>query len=184
MMKRTARRPSSMMQPTPIGWVDVKRTDTSGWPCTIARSADILGDHWNLLIIRQACLGTRRFDDFQSALGIGRNILAQRRQPTRRRRSARSRRVPAEPATIRVPAHRQGPGRLPDPRRHGRLGRPLAHGARRARPSSCTTPHANTTCTPSWSAASAPNHSKFATSAPRPDPASRPECPRPADGAA
>ena len=56
----------------------MKRTDTSGWPCTIARSADILGDHWNLLIIRQACLGTRRFDDFQAALGIGRNILTQR----------------------------------------------------------------------------------------------------------
>jgi DNA-binding HxlR family transcriptional regulator len=56
----------------------VKRTDTSAWPCTIARSADVLGDHWNLLLIRQACLGTRRFDDFQTALGIGRNILAQR----------------------------------------------------------------------------------------------------------
>jgi DNA-binding HxlR family transcriptional regulator len=56
----------------------VKRTDTSRWPCTIARSADILGDHWNLLIIRQACLGVRRFDDFQSTLGIGRNILSQR----------------------------------------------------------------------------------------------------------
>ena len=38
----------------------------------------MLGDHWNLLIVRQACLGTRRFDDFQAALGIGRNILAQR----------------------------------------------------------------------------------------------------------
>ena len=58
--------------------VAVKRTDTSEWPCTIARSADILGDHWNLLIIRQACLGTRRFDDFQAVLGIGRNILTQR----------------------------------------------------------------------------------------------------------
>lgn len=56
----------------------MKRTDTSGWPCTIARSVNVLGDHWNLLIIRQACLGTRRFDDFQSALGIGRNILSQR----------------------------------------------------------------------------------------------------------
>ena len=42
--------------------IDVKRTDTSDWPCTIARSAAVLGDHWNLLIIRQACLGTRRFD--------------------------------------------------------------------------------------------------------------------------
>jgi DNA-binding HxlR family transcriptional regulator len=58
--------------------VGVKRTDTSKWPCTIARGADILGDHWNLLIIRQACLGTRRFDDFQAELGIGRNILTQR----------------------------------------------------------------------------------------------------------
>lgn len=56
----------------------MRRTDTSGWPCTIARSADVLGDHWNLLVIRQACLGTRRFDDFQAALGIGRNILSQR----------------------------------------------------------------------------------------------------------
>jgi DNA-binding HxlR family transcriptional regulator len=56
----------------------VKRTDTSGWPCTIARSVDVLGDHWNLLLIRQACLGTRRFDGFQAALGIGRNILTRR----------------------------------------------------------------------------------------------------------
>jgi DNA-binding HxlR family transcriptional regulator len=56
----------------------VKRVDTSGWPCPIARSADILGDHWNLLIIREACLGTRRFDDFQRRLGIGRNILTGR----------------------------------------------------------------------------------------------------------
>ena len=56
----------------------VKRTDTSDWPCTIARSAAVLGDHWNLLLIRQACLGTRRFDDFQDALGIGRNILTVR----------------------------------------------------------------------------------------------------------
>jgi DNA-binding HxlR family transcriptional regulator len=53
----------------------VKRVDTSEWPCTIARSAAVLGDHWNLLLIRQACLGMRRFDDFQSELGIGRNML-------------------------------------------------------------------------------------------------------------
>ena len=57
---------------------DVKRTDTSDWPCTIARSAAVLGDHWNLLLIRQACLGARRFDDFLQALGIGRNMLAVR----------------------------------------------------------------------------------------------------------
>jgi len=57
---------------------DVKRVDTSDWPCTIARSAAILGDHWNLLLVREACLGRRRFDDFQRELGIGRNILTRR----------------------------------------------------------------------------------------------------------
>ena len=57
---------------------EVKRKDTSDWPCTIARSAAVLGDHWNLLILREACLGTRRFDEFQAALGIGRNILTRR----------------------------------------------------------------------------------------------------------
>lgn len=56
----------------------MRRVDTSDWPCTIARSAAVLGDHWNLLLIRDACLGTRRFDDFQRNLGIGRNILTQR----------------------------------------------------------------------------------------------------------
>jgi len=44
----------------------------------MARSIDVLGDHWNLLLMRQACLGTRRFDDFQRSLGIGRNILTMR----------------------------------------------------------------------------------------------------------
>src|SRR4051812_34004798 len=56
----------------------VKRVDTSDWPCTIAPSGAVLGDHWNILIVREACLGTRRFDDFQAKLGIGRNILTRR----------------------------------------------------------------------------------------------------------
>lgn len=56
----------------------MSRTDTSQWPCSIARSADLLGDGWTLLIIRQACLGTRRFDGFQKGLGIGRNVLTTR----------------------------------------------------------------------------------------------------------
>ena len=54
------------------------RTNTSQWPCTIARTTDLLGEGWTLLIIRQAFLGTRRFEDFQRALGIGRNILTLR----------------------------------------------------------------------------------------------------------
>lgn len=58
----------------------MKRTDTSTWPCNIARGAHVLGDHWNVLLIRQACLGVRRFDEFQRTLGIGRNILNLRLQ--------------------------------------------------------------------------------------------------------
>lgn len=56
----------------------MQRTDVSDWPCTIARSANLLGDGWTLLLIRDACLGIRRFEDFQRSLGIGRNILASR----------------------------------------------------------------------------------------------------------
>lgn len=56
----------------------MRKTDTSDWPCNIARGANVLGDHWNLLLIRDACLGVRRFDDFQRSLGIGSNMLTVR----------------------------------------------------------------------------------------------------------
>lgn len=46
--------------------------------CSIANSVPILGDRWNILIIRDAFLGVRRFDDFQKDLGIARNILSNR----------------------------------------------------------------------------------------------------------
>lgn len=53
----------------------MRRTDTSDWPCNIARSASVFGDHWNILLIREACLGARRYEEFQRTLGIGRNML-------------------------------------------------------------------------------------------------------------
>ncbi|MCH8542689.1 MAG: helix-turn-helix transcriptional regulator [Alcanivorax sp.] len=46
--------------------------------CPIARSLSILGDRWTLLIIRNAFMGTRRFDDFQKQLGITRHLLSDR----------------------------------------------------------------------------------------------------------
>jgi DNA-binding HxlR family transcriptional regulator len=52
-----------------------QRTRTADWPCSIARAIDELGDGWTLLLVRDASLGARRFDDFQRSLGIGRNIL-------------------------------------------------------------------------------------------------------------
>ncbi|MEJ8826209.1 helix-turn-helix domain-containing protein [Variovorax humicola] len=46
--------------------------------CSIARSLDLLGDRWALLLIREVLFGTRRFDDFAAHLGIARNVLTQR----------------------------------------------------------------------------------------------------------
>jgi DNA-binding HxlR family transcriptional regulator len=56
----------------------VKRTEFASWPCSIARSVDLLGDWWTPLVLREAFLGLRRFDDIQASLGIGRNVLTQR----------------------------------------------------------------------------------------------------------
>ena len=47
-------------------------------PCSLARTIGVIGDRWTLLILRDAFLGTRRFDDFQRNLGVARNILQSR----------------------------------------------------------------------------------------------------------
>lgn len=47
-------------------------------PCPVARSVDVVGDRWSLLIVRDAFDGTRRFGDFQRSLGVARNILSDR----------------------------------------------------------------------------------------------------------
>jgi DNA-binding HxlR family transcriptional regulator len=46
--------------------------------CSIARALEQIGEWWTFLIVREALMGTRRFDKFQSNLGIARNILAAR----------------------------------------------------------------------------------------------------------
>ena len=56
----------------------MKRTPFSEWPCSVARTVDLLGDWWTPLVLREAYYGTRRFEDFQRNLDIGRNILTQR----------------------------------------------------------------------------------------------------------
>lgn len=54
------------------------RTRFDDQNCGIARSLDVLGDWWTLLIVRDAFFGVRRFADFQRHLGISRNVLTQR----------------------------------------------------------------------------------------------------------
>lgn len=46
--------------------------------CPVSLSAALLGERWTLLLLRQAFLGTRRFEDFQSALDISRSVLTDR----------------------------------------------------------------------------------------------------------
>ena len=47
-------------------------------PCSLARTIGVIGDRWTLLILRECFLRTRRFEGFQSALGITRHLLAER----------------------------------------------------------------------------------------------------------
>ena len=46
--------------------------------CSIARTLEVIGERWTLLIVRDAFLGRTRFSEFQRSLGIARNILTQR----------------------------------------------------------------------------------------------------------
>ena len=49
-----------------------------GQVCSIARSLELTGERWTLLIARDILRGQRRFDDIQRDLGIARNVLATR----------------------------------------------------------------------------------------------------------
>ncbi|MFJ1253018.1 winged helix-turn-helix transcriptional regulator [Cupriavidus sp. CuC1] len=56
----------------------VRRTSLEGAECPVARSLDVIGDWWSLLIVRDAFDGLRRFGEFQRSLGLAKNILADR----------------------------------------------------------------------------------------------------------
>ncbi|PZF28002.1 transcriptional regulator [Curtobacterium sp. MCLR17_045] len=46
--------------------------------CPIARSLDVLGEKWTLMIVRDAVGGSTRFSQFQQGLGIPREVLTAR----------------------------------------------------------------------------------------------------------
>ncbi len=50
----------------------------AGQHCSIARTLEVVGERWTLLVLREALSGTRRFDEFQKRLGIARNVLQSR----------------------------------------------------------------------------------------------------------
>jgi len=46
--------------------------------CPIARSLERVGEWWSIVILRDAFLGLKRFDEFQDSLGIAPNMLTRR----------------------------------------------------------------------------------------------------------
>ncbi|MBT1606759.1 winged helix-turn-helix transcriptional regulator [Curtobacterium flaccumfaciens] len=46
--------------------------------CPIARSLDVLGEKWTLMIVRDAVGGSTRFSQFQQSLGVPREVLTAR----------------------------------------------------------------------------------------------------------
>src|SRR6478672_11485787 len=63
---------------SPCYGVVVLHRDYDGQNCSIARSLEVVGERWTLLIVRDASLGLRRFEQFQENLGIARNVLTDR----------------------------------------------------------------------------------------------------------
>lgn len=57
---------------------DIASVDAPALPCSIARSLEIIGDRWTILILRDAFRGIRRFDDFRRDLEIARPVLSDR----------------------------------------------------------------------------------------------------------
>jgi len=71
-------RTSQVLFRNSVSLLDMRKSSFAGWPCSIARTMDLLGDAWTPLVLREAFYGVRRFDEFQSGLGIARNTLADR----------------------------------------------------------------------------------------------------------
>lgn len=46
--------------------------------CSLARTLAVMGDRWTLLILRDAFLRVRRFEDFEKSLKIARRVLSER----------------------------------------------------------------------------------------------------------
>ena len=92
------------------------RSDWSEATCPIARSLDVVGDPWVLLVLREALTGATRFEQFRYALGVRR----QRAEPAARGdgggRAARARAVrrrrtaPARSTSSPTPARDLLPG--------------------------------------------------------------------------
>lgn len=58
--------------------LDIERHREMLRQCSIAAALDTIGERWSFLILRGAFNGLNHFEEFQSTLGIARNILSNR----------------------------------------------------------------------------------------------------------
>lgn len=56
----------------------MKKSSLGELDCAVARTLDVIGEWWTLLILRNAFHGMRTFDAFQTDLGISTSVLSQR----------------------------------------------------------------------------------------------------------
>lgn len=56
----------------------MRLTSLSDMNCSIARTLDVVGEWWTLLIVRDALRGATRFDQFRENLGLSRGVLSSR----------------------------------------------------------------------------------------------------------
>jgi DNA-binding HxlR family transcriptional regulator len=56
----------------------VLKRDYEGQVCSIARTLEVIGDRWTLLVIRDVVLGNHRFDQLVESLGVASNVLTDR----------------------------------------------------------------------------------------------------------
>jgi DNA-binding HxlR family transcriptional regulator len=54
------------------------RSDWTSERCPIARSLEVLGDPWIMVVLRQAFSGVRRFEQFRDQLCVAENVLSKR----------------------------------------------------------------------------------------------------------
>jgi len=52
--------------------------DYASQDCSIARSLEVIGERWSLLVIRDLSFGVTRFDDLTASLQIAPNVLSTR----------------------------------------------------------------------------------------------------------
>jgi DNA-binding HxlR family transcriptional regulator len=56
----------------------MERISYADFSCSIARTLEVVGEWWTMLILRDLFLGFERFDDIQRDLGIASNVLTVR----------------------------------------------------------------------------------------------------------